>query len=327
VRAAQPFFHCLCLTRAYLCSPACEGRIEEIAVDALAPEWLRGAKIWAVRGVDGFRFLRCPFDAEQQLRLVRRALHEWIEPPSANNLATAHGVSASAAADQTRLWARHVEQPANSLLSKLTWATVGYQYQWTSRQYDPSCRSPFPLALEELGAELAMACGWTLRPEAAIINLYHPASTMGGHHDDAEPNQTAPIVSISLGLEAVYLLGGETKETPPLAMRLRSGDVIVQGGRSRGFVHGVPRVLPATLPPELQADAMHGEDCAELVPCAQWLAGHRLNINVRQVFGDEAESDLQAAAEVPDAARKRLRDEGGGEGDYEQHRGIGGRDS
>ena len=45
------------------------------------------------------------------------------------------------------------------------------------------------------------------------------------------------------GLDAVYLIGGETKEVAPTAIRLRSGDVVVQGGRSRGYYHGVPRVL------------------------------------------------------------------------------------
>lgn len=297
-------------------SPGCAARVELMPIDACAPDWLRSAKIWAVRGVDGFRLIRCPFNAEAQLELACSALREWIEPPSANNLATAHGVSPAAAADQTRLWERHVEQPAESLLGKLKWATVGYQYQWTPRRYDPSCFSPFPEALERLGAELAGACGWPLHPEAAIINLYHPSSTMGGHKDDAEPNQSAPIVSISLGLDAIYLLGGETKETPPIAMRLHSGDVIVQGGRSRGYVHGVPRLLPGTLPPHLLPAAI-SEGCrAELAPFAEWLGAHRLNINVRQVFGDEVE-DLssgtpQADAEAPSqdaaTARKRLRD-------------------
>ena len=95
-------------------------------MDASAPEWLRGARIWSVRGFDGFRLIRCPFCAEEQLELVRSALSEWIEPPSGNNLATAHGVSAEAAADCARLWPRHVAAPNGSLLSKLTWATVGY---------------------------------------------------------------------------------------------------------------------------------------------------------------------------------------------------------
>ena len=278
--------------------------VECLPVDASAPQWLRGAKIYSIRGLDGFRLIRCPFaDAAAQLRLVRSALRDWIEPPSLNNLGTAKGVTAEDAANYSNMWQRHLDEeasgePSTSLLSKLTWATVGYQYQWTPRCYDPNCRSPFPAELSTLAAELAHACGWpTLRPEAAIINLYHPASTMGGHRDDAEPDQTSPIVSISLGLDCVYLLGGETKDTPPIAMRLRSGDVIVQGGRSRGYVHGVPRVLAGTLPtmlrPENAADS-------ELSPFARWLLDHRLNINVRQVF----------EAEVEGGARKRPREAG-----------------
>lgn len=343
-------------------------RVEVMPVAHGAPDWLRAARIYSVRGVDGFRFVRCPFDTDAQLQLVRSALCEWIEPPSANNLATAHGVSNAAAADASQLWARHVDAPTDSLLSRLTWATVGYQYQWTPRTYDPACRSPFPAALATLAAELAAACGWRLRPEAAILNLYHAASTMGGHRDDAEPCQEVPIVSLSLGLDCVYLLGGATKaEVPraafsshvphsrrrspatasltrrsavlasqaPLAMRLRSGDVVVQGGASRGFVHGVPRVLPHTLPPALCADALppHARDA--LAPFSHWLATHRLNINVRQVYGADGPPAVTGEGAAPDARTgangggmtdgdddgaprervKRLRDDGGEAGD------------
>ena len=237
-------------------------------MDASTPEWLRSARIWAINGIDGFRFLRCPFSVEAQLQLVRSALANGsshlaptIWPP--------HGVSA--AADHTNLWARHSAQPDGSLLSKLTWATVGYQYQWTPRS---TTSLPFTLSgeLAQLASALAGACGWSLRPEAAIINLYSHGSLMGGHRDDAEPCQDVPIVSISLGLDCVYLLGGETKATPPVAMRLRSGDVIVQGGLSRGYVHGVPRVLRDSLPAALQAcgaaDADDSEARARLAPFA-----------------------------------------------------------
>ena len=263
-------------------SPRCSPLIEAVPVDASAPDWLRNAKIWSVRGVDGFRFVSCPFAAEAQLRLVSSALSEWIEPPSANNLATAAGVSPDASRE--RLWLQHTESPTNSLLSRLTWATLGYQYQWTPRCYDERCRSPFPRELARLAADVGRACGWALRPEAAILNLYSSSSTMGGHRDDAEPCQEAPIVSMSLGLECVYLLGGPTKDSAPLAMRLRSGDMVVQGGHSRGYVHGVPRVLDGTLPAELAPDGAAAAQCVELQPFSRWLGEHRLNINVRQVF-------------------------------------------
>ena len=102
-------------------------------------------------------------------------------------------------------------------------------------------------------------------------------------------------------------------------LRLRSGDVVIQGGRSRGYVHGVPRVLPNTLPPPLHAEAADGavasDAMAELAPFARWLAEHRLNINVRQVFGDEGPppplSDAEAEGEAVAtraAGEKRQRD-------------------
>ena len=257
------------------------GSIERLAPAAGAPPWLGAAHIWSLRGVDGFRFIRCPFDENRMLDLAQLALTEWIEPPSATNLPTAAGVTIDGHA---QLWDRHQREPEGSLLSRLAWATVGYQYQWTERRYDPSKRSPFPPELAVLSSELAAACGWQLTPEAAIINLYGPASTMGGHKDDAEPCQTAPIVSISLGLECVYLLGGETKADPPVALRLRSGDVVVQGGASRRYVHGVPRIFAGSLPPALSAESPLASAAAALRPVASWLETHRLNINVRQVF-------------------------------------------
>ena len=93
-----------------------------------------------------------------------------------------------------------------------------------------------PARLSELAAQLAAACGLRLRAQAAILNLYHGGSSMCGHRDDAEPCQSAPIVSISLGMDAVYLLGRESRDVPPVAIRLRAGDVVVQGGASRAYV-------------------------------------------------------------------------------------------
>lgn len=138
-----------------------------------------------------------------------------------------------------------------------------------------------PARLSELATQLAAACGLRLRAQAAILNLYHGGSSMCGHRDDAEPCQSAPIVSISLGMDAVYLLGRESRDVPPVAMRLRAGDVVVQGGASRAYVHGVPAIL--------KREGVSDEDDAEAIrghraDLASWLGSHRLNINVRQCF-------------------------------------------
>ena len=119
-----------------------------------APAWLKKAQIFSIRGMDGFRFIRCPLDHGQQLQLAGAALRQWIEPPSATNLVVHHP------GPHTNLWERHQLTPHNSLLSRLTWATLGYQYQWTQRAYVEDKRSPLPQQLEALSRDLAAACGW-----------------------------------------------------------------------------------------------------------------------------------------------------------------------
>lgn len=67
--------------------------------------------------------------------------------------------------------------------------------------------------------------------------------TLNGHLDDAERRLSQPLVSLSLGCEAVFLLGGETKAVPPTALLLRSGDVLVLSGHARRCYHGLPRIF------------------------------------------------------------------------------------
>jgi alkylated DNA repair protein alkB family protein 1 len=89
-------------------------------------------------------------------------------------------------------------------------------------------------------------------PDAALVNYYRSGDTLGGHKDDVERDMSQPIVSISLGCPAVFLMGGESRDVDPTPLLLRSGDVLVLGGPARRCFHGVPRVLPEQgLPPEV----------------------------------------------------------------------------
>jgi len=87
-----------------------------------------------------------------------------------------------------------------------------------------------------------------------------------------------------LGNTAVFLIGGETKEEPPTAMYIRSGDVVIMGGKSRQFYHGVPRIIEGTCPIFY--------DNKEPMPPSSKLVNDilltgRLNMNVRQVLGEK----------------------------------------
>lgn len=87
---------------------------------------------------------------------------------------------------------------------------MGYHYDWTNRLYNLDCsqwRSPMPKKLYEISKNLAHAIGDSIVPEAALVNFYQPNSMMGGHQDDVEETFDAPVVSISLGLSAIFLKG------------------------------------------------------------------------------------------------------------------------
>ena len=67
---------------------------------------------------------------------------------------------------------------------------------------------------------------------------------MGGHLDDAEHTMEKPIVSISLGCSAIFLMGGITKDVRPIPVLVRSGDVVIMSEESRRCYHGVPCIFP-----------------------------------------------------------------------------------
>ncbi|KAL6529399.1 hypothetical protein OROGR_015022 [Orobanche gracilis] len=83
----------------------------------------------------------------------------------------------------------------------------------------------------------AMPCGIEFRPEAAIVNYFGLGDMLGGHLDDMEKDWSKPIVSVSLGCKAIFLLGGKSREDKPTAMFLRSGDVILMAGEARECFH------------------------------------------------------------------------------------------
>jgi hypothetical protein len=132
---------------------------------------------------------------------------------------------------------------------------------------------------------------------------------MGGHRDELELALDQPIVSISLGRPAVFLLGGKTLETGPIIpMIVRSGDVLVLGGDARLNYHSMARLLPNTLPCPPMMESLSSSSSFSRVPLLllpkefgcwddrppltprdealvdRYLATHRININIRQVY-------------------------------------------
>ncbi|XP_047269005.1 alpha-ketoglutarate-dependent dioxygenase alkB isoform X2 [Capsicum annuum] len=92
--------------------------------------------------------------------------------------------------------------------------------------------------LAERMAAPTLPLGEAFHAEAAIVNYFGLGDTLGGHVDDLEKDWNKPIVSMSLGCKGIFLIGGKSREIPPLAMFVRSGDVILMAGQARECFHG-----------------------------------------------------------------------------------------
>ena len=97
-----------------------------------------------------------------------------------------------------------------------------------------------PVVFATLAAEAAQAAGFpAFAPDACLINQYEPGSRLSLHQDKDEQDYNAPIVSVSLGLPAVFLFGGGLRTDKTQRVPLAHGDVVVWGGPARLRYHGV----------------------------------------------------------------------------------------
>ena len=124
----------------------------------------------------------------------------------------------------------------------------GYRYD----PIDPDTGSPWPPLPEtflSLAARAAAEAGFAgYDPDACLINRYTAGSKLGLHQDRDENDQWAPIVSVSLGIPAVFLWGGAKRADPLRRLRVENGDVAVWGGPARFTYHGVAPLKAAEHP-------------------------------------------------------------------------------
>jgi alkylated DNA repair protein (DNA oxidative demethylase) len=173
---------------------------------------------------DGAVLLRSfakPFEAE-----LIAALREIVEQAPFRHMVTPGG---------------HEMSVAMTNCGRLGWVTdrTGYRYDAA----DPLSGKPWPEmppSFRQL-AEQAAACADFdgFAPEACLVNRYEPGARMSLHQDKDETDYSAPIVSVSLGLPAIFLFGGMKRSDKPRRYRLQHGDVVVWGGPTRLAFHGV----------------------------------------------------------------------------------------
>ena len=107
------------------------------------------------------------------------------------------------------------------------------------------------------------ATGGAAAPECCLVNLYRAGARMGLHQDRDEAALDVPVVSLSLGDEAVFRIGGTRRKGATQSLRLKSGDVLAFGGPARLAFHGIDRVVTGS---------------SQIVP-----GGGRINLTLRRV--------------------------------------------
>ena len=143
---------------------------------------------------------------------------------------------------------RHMVTPGGFAMSvaltncgALGWTTDRHGYRYTA--IDPDTGKPWPAmpqAFARLAGEAAKAAGFEdFEPDACLVNRYQPGSRLSLHQDKDEQDYTAPIVSVSLGMRATFLFGGQQRTDPTVKVPLAHGDVVVWGGADRLRYHGV----------------------------------------------------------------------------------------
>jgi len=123
----------------------------------------------------------------------------------------------------------------------LGWVTDlrGYRYDAA----DPETGRPWPPmpdVFRRLATRAAADAGFDgFVPDACLMNRYEPGARLSLHQDKNERDYGRPIVSVSLGLPAVFLFGGLKRADKPARVPLEHGDVVVWGGPARLRYHGV----------------------------------------------------------------------------------------
>ncbi|XP_015118592.1 nucleic acid dioxygenase ALKBH1 [Diachasma alloeum] len=258
-------------------------------------------EIFELPHIPGLIFIKNPFTSSGQRYWITRCFKDYSRKPNKLNI-DVHGVLG----EQETWWevCTRGDQRAAVLIPKLRWATLGYHHNWDTKHYTEDDKIEIPGDVDEMTKAIAKGLGFdNFKAEAAIINFYRMNSTLAGHVDHSEDNLDAPLVSVSFGQSAIFLIGGLKYEDPAHALFVHSGDVLVMSGESRLRYHGVPRIVTAGRTP--WDDEQSKEDDV-FVNSEDWskarsfISEARINMNVRRVLksGQMKLNDHEAGSEI-----------------------------
>lgn len=182
-----------------------------------------------------------PEAAQEQLAPGAVLLRGFAQSMDAELLRAIEGVLAQAPLRYMQTPGGYTMSVGTTSCGSLGWVSDPRGYRYAAQ--DPLSGQPWPampVCFVDLACNAAAQAGYAdFAPESCLINTYLPGAKLSLHQDKDEKDLSAPIVSVSLGLPAVFLFGGAKRSDKPHRYRLMHGDVVVWGGVSRLAYHGV----------------------------------------------------------------------------------------
>ncbi len=128
---------------------------------------------------------------------------------------------------------------AMTAAGQVGWVSSGRGYEYAARHPSGNSWPDIPEALIKLWRAVAPDARL---PESCLINFYGEGARMGMHQDRDEADFDQPVVSLSLGDDALFRIGNLTRGGKTQSVWLKSGDVVVMGGPARTVYHGIDRI-------------------------------------------------------------------------------------
>jgi alkylated DNA repair protein (DNA oxidative demethylase) len=226
---------------------------ENAGIDRTASRFQIGPQAWLLRGLLLETSTEAAEIADQVVAITSRAPFRQMVTPGGRRMSV-----------------------ALTNCGELGWTSDRRGYRYTS--HDPDSGDPWPpmpASFLRLATRCAIEAGFEgFEPDACLINRYEPGARLSLHRDQDERDFDAPIVSMSLGLGAVFLFGGHSRSDRPLRVLLEHGDVVVWGGVDRLRYHGVMPLKEAT---EAEATQALFDDTRHPL-----LLRHRINLTFRK---------------------------------------------
>jgi DNA oxidative demethylase len=188
--------------------------------------------------------------AAERLAEGATILRGFAEPAAADLVVTISRITAVSPFRNMVTPGGYTMSVAMTNCGRLGWVTDrrGYRYD----TIDPTTQRPWPALpaiFRDLAVRAAAEAGFgPFEPDACLVNRYDPGTRLSMHQDRNERDFGAPIVSVSLGLPAVFMFGGARRQDRARRVRLESGDVVVWGGPARLTFHGVAPLADAEHP-------------------------------------------------------------------------------